>query len=92
MAIVLFSGHGCLAADGLYYLTHEADFDDLKHTSVSWEDVARRLKTIQARQVLFFSDCCHLRRIRRPDRHTGPVGRDAREGRRRDGVRIESRQ
>jgi uncharacterized caspase-like protein len=59
VAIVLFSGHGCLATDGLYYLTHEADFDDLKHTSVRWEDVARRLKTIQARQVLFFSDCCH---------------------------------
>jgi len=59
IAVVLFSGHGCLSSDGLYYFTHEGDLEDLKSTCVSWQDIARSLKIIQARQVLFFSDCCH---------------------------------
>jgi len=59
VAVVLFSGHGALTPDGLRYLTYESDPDDLAGTTVNWRDVAGRMKALRARQILFFSDCCH---------------------------------
>jgi uncharacterized caspase-like protein len=59
ISVVLFSGHGVRAADGLYYFTHEGDPRALADTCLSWEEVAASLKRIRARQILFLSDCCH---------------------------------
>jgi len=59
VVVVLFAGHGLLADEGLYYLTHEANIEDPAGTCLKWDELARRLKNIPARQVLFLSDCCH---------------------------------
>jgi uncharacterized caspase-like protein len=59
VAVVLFAGHGVRGQRGLYYVTHEGDLDALQATCVNWTEVADLLGKVHARQVLFFSDCCH---------------------------------
>lgn len=59
VAVVHFSGHGFRQLGRLYYVTHEGNLDDLNRTCLDWQQVAALLSKVRAKQILFFSDCCH---------------------------------
>jgi len=59
VAVVLFSGHGLRGRNGLYFVPHEGDGQNIQSTCLNWSDTAKRITKTQAAQIFFFADCCH---------------------------------
>ncbi|WP_051837426.1 caspase, EACC1-associated type [Streptomyces sp. NRRL F-2580] len=59
-ALLYFSGHGefCEADNQLYFLTRDADPDDLPGTAVSAEFLERMLQSCRASSKVVLLDCC----------------------------------
>ncbi|OEJ34144.1 caspase family protein [Streptomyces subrutilus] len=59
-ALLYFSGHGqyCEADGQLYFLTRDADPDDLPGTAVPAEFLERMLQSCRAASKLVLLDCC----------------------------------
>ncbi len=59
LAVVFFAGHGLRGRRGLYYVTHEGDAEGIQYTCLNWEEIAKTLGKLKAKQTLFLSDVCH---------------------------------
>jgi hypothetical protein len=57
--LIYFAGHGAPEGGNTYWVTHDADIDNLFDTSLSNDDVSGMLKAIDARVVLCFLDSCY---------------------------------
>ncbi len=59
VAMIFVAGHGINDNSGrLYYLTHEADVDRLRRTSVAADEFTQTIQSIPGK-VLYFMDTCH---------------------------------
>jgi len=60
-AIVYFSGHGWMdkKTGGYYLISHDLDYLNVTSSALSSEDFTRALRSINARRLLVFMDCCH---------------------------------
>ena len=56
---IYYSGHGAPEGDAVYWVTYDADVDDLYGTAMSSSDVQRVLADIKATRLITFLDCCH---------------------------------
>ncbi len=59
VAVVFFAGHGIKGRRGLYYVTHAGDAEAMQYSCLNWEEVAKTLKAVKAKQTLFLSDACY---------------------------------
>lgn len=61
MAIVFYSGHGALdKKTGSYYLLpHDVNPSEVTSSALSAETFTKALRSIKARRLLVFMDCCH---------------------------------
>ena len=56
---VYYAGHAAIEDGSTYWVTHDADVDDLFATGLSGERVAQVLGQIGAERQLVLLDCCH---------------------------------
>ena len=59
VAVILFSGHGIVGRNGLYFVTHDGDEEGIQYTCVNWTRVVNELSQTEAKTIVFFADCCH---------------------------------
>lgn len=57
--IIYYSGHGAPEGNETYWVTYNADIDDLYTTALSNNDIADMLGRIQAKRVITFLDSCY---------------------------------
>jgi len=57
--IIFFAGHGAPEGEQTYWLTYDADPNDLYSTSLSNDQIADMLSRVQSDRVLTFLDCCY---------------------------------
>ena len=60
-AIVFYSGHGWLdkKTGGYYLIAHDLNYLNVTSSALSSEDFTKALRSINARRLLVFMDCCH---------------------------------
>jgi len=60
-AIVFYSGHGWLdkKTGGYYLIAHDLNYSNVTSSALSSEDFTKALRSIKARRLLVFMDCCH---------------------------------
>ncbi len=64
VAMIFIAGHGINDNSGrFYFLTHEADLNKLRRTTVDFDEIAYTIQTIPGK-VLYFMDTCHSGRIK----------------------------
>jgi formylglycine-generating enzyme required for sulfatase activity len=56
---VYYAGHGAQEGRDTYWVTHDADVDDLYATGIRNAEIVETLGRIQAARVVVFLDCCH---------------------------------
>jgi hypothetical protein len=56
---VYYAGHAAPEESRLYWVTHDADVDDLYGTGLSSDQISRVLGDIRAKRLLVLLDCCH---------------------------------
>ena len=56
---IYYAGHGAREGDFHYWVTHDADVNDLYSTGLSSRELHHRLNDIRANRVITFLDCCH---------------------------------
>ncbi|RME93654.1 MAG: hypothetical protein D6766_07770 [Verrucomicrobia bacterium] len=56
---IFYAGHGAPEGDKVYWVSHDADVDDLYGTGLANCELDRALKDIRARQLLVLVDCCY---------------------------------
>lgn len=56
---IYYAGHAAPEESNLYWVTHDADVDDLYGTGLSDVQLSRVLNDIRARRLLVLLDCCH---------------------------------
>jgi uncharacterized caspase-like protein/thiol-disulfide isomerase/thioredoxin len=56
---IFYAGHAAPEGDGVYWVAHDSDVDDLYGTGVSQLQISDVLSKIQAKRVLTLLDCCH---------------------------------
>lgn len=57
--MIFIAGHGINDNSGrFYFLTHEADLNKLRRTTVDFDEIAYTIQTIPGK-VLYFMDTCH---------------------------------
>jgi hypothetical protein len=57
--IIYYSGHGAPEGDETFWVTYNADIDDLYTTALSNNDIADMLDRIRAKRVITFLDSCY---------------------------------
>ena len=57
--IIYYSGHGAPEEDQTYWVTYDADIDDLLSTALSSNDIADMLDRISSKQLITFLDSCY---------------------------------
>ncbi len=57
--IIYYSGHGAQEEDQTYWVTYDADIDDLLSTALNSNDIADMLDRISSRQLVTFLDSCY---------------------------------
>ena len=58
-AWVYYAGHAAPEESNLYWVTHDADVDDLYGTGLSNGQISKVLNDIRASRLLVLLDCCH---------------------------------
>ncbi|MDM8540465.1 caspase family protein [Desulfococcaceae bacterium HSG9] len=67
--IIYYSGHGAPEGQAMYWLTHNADINDLYTTALNNDEIADMLSRIRAKRVITFLDSCYsAATVRRKDR------------------------
>jgi len=56
---VYYAGHAAPEESSLYWVTHDADVDDLYGTGLSNDQISKVLEDIRAKRLLVLLDCCH---------------------------------
>lgn len=56
---VYYAGHAAPEESSLYWVTHDADVDDLYGTGLSNDQISKVLDDIRAKRLLVLLDCCH---------------------------------
>ena len=56
---VYYAGHAAPEESHVYWVTYDADVDDLYATGLANNDIRRVLDEIRARQLIVLLDCCH---------------------------------
>jgi TPR repeat protein len=56
---VYFAGHAALQEDHAYWVTHDADIDDLYASALGGDRISDAIHRFQAPRVLLMLDCCH---------------------------------
>jgi hypothetical protein len=56
---VYYAGHAATEESNLYWVTHDADVDDLYGTGLSNGQISKVLEDIRASRLLVLLDCCH---------------------------------
>jgi uncharacterized caspase-like protein len=56
---IYYAGHAAAQGDTVYWVTHDADVDDLFATALTRDRIAEVLTALPARRVLMLLDCCH---------------------------------
>jgi len=56
---IYYAGHGAPEESSTYWVTYDADVDDLYGTGLSNDQISRVLNDMRARNVTVFLDCCH---------------------------------
>jgi hypothetical protein len=57
--IIYYSGHGAPEAQDTYWVTYNADIDDLYTTALSNNEIADMLSRIRSKRVITFLDSCY---------------------------------
>ncbi len=57
--IIYYSGHGAPEEGDTYWVTHNADIDDLFATALNNNDIAQMLEDIESERVITFLDSCY---------------------------------
>ena len=57
--IIYFAGHGAPEAGRTYWVTHDADIENLYGTAISNDSLSKMLKRIASRTVIVFLDSCY---------------------------------
>lgn len=57
--VIFFAGHGAPEQGQTYWLTHEAEINDLYASALSNDEIAQMLSRIKTERVLTFLDCCY---------------------------------
>ena len=57
--IVYFAGHGAPEAGRTYWVTHDADIENLYGTAISNDGLSQMLNRIASKTVIVFLDSCH---------------------------------
>jgi len=57
--VIFFAGHGAPEGKQTYWLTHDAEPNDLFSTALSNNDIAEMLSRVKSERVLTFLDCCY---------------------------------
>lgn len=55
LVVITFSGHG---SDDHYLVTHDADPDDLRSTSIHLDELVDLFSRVPARRIILILDCC----------------------------------
>jgi uncharacterized caspase-like protein len=56
---IYYAGHAAQEGSSCYWVTHDADVDDLYGTALANDQIAKVLGDIAATRLLVFLDCCH---------------------------------
>lgn len=56
---VYYAGHAAPEESNIYWVTYDANVDDLYGTGLANDQIAKVLDDIRARQLLVLLDCCH---------------------------------
>jgi uncharacterized caspase-like protein/translation initiation factor IF-1 len=56
---IFFAGHGAPEDEQTYWVTYNADIDDLYGTALSNDDIAGMLERVQAEKMIVFLDSCY---------------------------------
>jgi len=56
---VYYAGHAAPEESNIYWVTHDADVDDLYGTGLSNDQISKVLADIRAKRLLVLLDCCH---------------------------------
>jgi len=54
-----FAGHGVAEGQSMYFLSSEAELDNLIGTAVSQEDIEKSIKVARAKKAIMVLDACH---------------------------------
>ncbi|GAK50363.1 polysaccharide deacetylase [Candidatus Moduliflexus flocculans] len=57
--IIYYSGHGAQEEDQTYWVTYDADIDDLLSTALNSNDIRDMLDRISSKQLITFLDSCY---------------------------------
>ena len=56
---IYYAGHAAPENNSVYWVTHDAEIDDLDNTALNRRDIEERIAGIHARQVVQMLDCCY---------------------------------
>jgi hypothetical protein len=56
---VYYAGHAAPEESNLYWVTHDADVDDLYGTGLSNDQISKVLNDIRSKRLVVLLDCCH---------------------------------
>jgi hypothetical protein len=56
---IFFAGHAAPEGKNVYWVTHDADVDNLYATALGNDRITQVLNEIPARRLMIFLDCCH---------------------------------
>ena len=57
--IIYFAGHGASEAGSTYWVTYDADIEDLYGTAIGNDDISRMLNSIKSDTLIVFLDSCY---------------------------------
>ena len=56
---IYYAGHAAPEESHVYWVTHDADVDDLYGTGLANDQISRVLDDVRANRLVVFLDCCH---------------------------------
>jgi tetratricopeptide (TPR) repeat protein len=59
MVWIFFAGHAAPEGSSVFWVSHDADIDDLYSTALDRERIDKALSDIHASRVIMMLDCCH---------------------------------
>ena len=57
--IIYYAGHGAPEEDGLYWVTYDADIEDLYSTALDNNNIADMLERVESKRLITFLDTCY---------------------------------
>lgn len=59
VVLIYYAGHGAPENESTYWVTYDADIDDLYDTALSNDELSKMLKKIKSKTVISFLDSCY---------------------------------